>query len=552
MISQLTIQNAGLIDNLTVEFRERLNILTGETGAGKSILLDALRFALGERMNTSLVRNPELPCVVEVVFEIPKKLLAGHEIFSEYFTGEKELIISRGYFPDGRSKAKINGFTVTISELKSLGDHLVDFHGPHDHQLLFSPEFHMGMLDRMSDIEELKDSYKKEYQKYTGLLKKQKELEEIALLREREFDTLKDQITELESVPLDEAKYEELLLEQKRLNNYEKIYECVHALINTLENEEAGIDEIIRGAFSPMKTLNNIDESTAGFAEQLEKLQEISAGLLDGLSNYRDSLSFDSETAADITRRCDIYYEIKRKYGPALKDAYKFYEQAKERYELMSNLEDNNEALGKEIAAIKKDLEAAADKISRQRKKAAVILKKTIEKELVELGIKHVKFECRIKKIELNGGGCDLVEFYISPNAGEDMKPLADIVSSGEAARVMLALKKALVEVDPVPVLIFDEIDAQIGGRLGTITGRKLKELSVGRQVILITHLPQIASFAGAHYKVVKTVTNNRTITTVEFLEGEMRIRELAKMMSGEKENQISIQHAREMLEQAQ
>ncbi|MFH1855848.1 MAG: DNA repair protein RecN [Candidatus Omnitrophota bacterium] len=551
MISQLTIQNAGLIDKLTIEFKKHLNILTGETGAGKSILLDALRFALGERVNTSLVRNPELPCVVEVIFEIPKKLLSGHEAFAEYFSGEKEMIISRGYFPDGRSKAKINGFTVTMAELKSLGDHLVDFHGPHDHQLLFSPDFHIGMLDRLSDIEELKDAYKKEYQKYTGLLKKQKELEEIASSREREFDTLTAQIKELESVPLDKAKYEELMCEQKRLDNSEKIYECVNALMNTMENEEAGIDEIIRGAFSSMKTLNGIDESTAGFAEQLEKLQVASAELINGLSDYRDNLSFDSETAADINRRCDIYFEIKRKYGPALETARKFYEDAKERYELMSDFEQNSEVLNKEIEAIKKQLEISADEISRRRGKTAVSLKKTIEKELTELGIKNVKFECHVKKIELNSEGCDSVEFYISPNVGEEMKPLADIVSSGEAARVMLALKKALVEVDPVPVLIFDEIDAQIGGRLGTITGRKLKELSFGRQVILITHLPQIASFADAHYKVVKTVTNNRTITNIEFLEGETKVRELAKMMSGEKENKISIQHAREMLEQA-
>lgn len=551
MISQLTIQNIGLIDKLTIDFRRHLNILTGETGAGKSILIDAIRFVLGERVNTSLVRNPKLPCTVEAIFEIQEKSLCEYDAFLEYFNEENQLIINRCYLPDGRSRIKINGFTATLTQLKKLGDNLVDFHGPHDHQLLFSAQSHIKMLDRLSNIETLKESYLKDYYKYSELLKKQIELKEMAASREKELDTLKYQINELGSVPLEEAKYEELLSEQIKLNNCERIYENLNAVIDMLENDKTGINETICGAFNPMKNLTNIDESTKNFMEQLNTLQETAYELLNNLTDYRNSLCFDTETAQHINSRCDIYYTIKRKYGPSLEDALKFYEEAKEKYELMSNLEHNTASLNKEITSLQEKLEKTADKISKQRKKTASALQKTIEKELKDLGIKRVEFECRVKKTALRQDGCDSVEFYISPNAGESLKPLADIVSSGEAARVMLALKKALIEVDLIPVLIFDEIDAQIGGRLGTITGRKLKELSHGRQVILITHLPQIASFADAHYKVVKNVKDNRTITTIEYLENEIRVKELAKMMSDEKESPIAINHAREMLAKA-
>jgi len=552
MISQLTIQNIGLIDKITINFHRHLNILTGETGAGKSILIDALRFVLGERVNTSLVRDPLLPCTVEAIFEIQDKSLSEYDAFLEYFNKESQLIINRCYLPDGRSRIKINGFTATLTQLKKLGDNLVDFHGPHDHQLLFSVQSHIKMLDRLSSIDSLKESYLKDYYKYSELLKKQSELKEMAASREKELDTLGYQIKELDSVPLEEAKYEELLSEQKKLNNRERIYENLNTVIDMLENNETGINETIRGVFGPMKNLTNIDESIKNFMEQLNTLQETADELLNNLTAYRDSLCFDTKTTQNINSRCDIYYTIKRKYGPTLEAALKFYEEAKEKYELISNLENNTASLNKEITSLLEALEKIADKISKQRKKTASALQKTIEKELKDLGIKQVEFECRVKKTALKQDGRDSVEFYISPNAGESLKPLADIVSSGEAARVMLALKKALIEVDLIPVLIFDEIDAQIGGRLGTITGRKLKELSHSRQVIIITHLPQIASFADAHYKVVKNVKDNRTITTIEYLENEIRVKELAKMMSDEKESPIAINHAREMLSKAQ
>lgn len=552
MLSQLTIQNFGLIDRLEIEFCDRLNIFTGETGAGKSILIDALRYALGERLNTTYVRDPEKPCTVEAVFEISGQLLARCPLLAEYISADDPvLIINRSYSPDGRNRIKINGFTVTVTQLKGVGDHLVDFHGPHDHQMLFAEDSHINILDRLAGAQKEKEDYFEEYERYSVLKKRLKDLQDLAESSEREMDILKHQIKELEQVPLEASEYEEISRESTRINNSEKLFECVKQLVDILENDQTGVSNAVSRAFAPMDALNGIDESTAELADILSRIQQDSSELITALNGYLDNLSFDQNEASDINRRCDIYYEILRKYGPTLEDAKKFYESSREKYDLLIDLEHNDTELRKNIVSSEKNLKVAAKKITEKRKKFGKTLEQTIENELKELGIKNIKFECRIERTDITAAGCDKVTFYISPNVGEGLKPLADIASSGEAARVMLALKKALTKVDPIPVLIFDEIDAQIGGRLGAITGKKLKELSGDRQVLLITHLPQIASFGNRHFKVTKTVKNERTLTSVIPLEGDARIKELADMMSGDMETLIAIEHAHDMLSRA-
>lgn len=552
MISSLAIKNFGLIDQLSVDFSSGLNILTGETGAGKSILIDALRFGLGERLDPSQIRDRNAPCVVEIVFELSKSLLADYGKLSEYLNdAANAIIVHRTYLPDGRSRIKINGLSVTVSELKEIGDHLVDFHGPHDHQMLLSSHAHLGILDRLCDLKSLQATYSAKYADYQNLQAELEKLKSLADSRDRDIDLFTHQIKELERVPLDEAKYQEYTEKQTRFNNSGKLYESATQLMNILENDESGVNKTIQQAFGPLKTLNRIDESTAEFAKDLTLAQDNLEQFLASLRRYIENLSFEPEEANQINSICDTYEDIKRKYGPTLEKAKVFYEEIKEKYALLINLEQNDAQLQSKLADCRQDLLQIAKKISQKRKTTALLLQKTIEKELGELGINHAKFECRIEKTELNRFGQDEVVFYISPNAGEELKPLANIVSSGEAARLMLALKKALTKVDPIPVLIFDEIDAQIGGRLGTITGLKLRELSKDRQVILITHLPQIASFADSHFKISKKVEKNRTVNVLENLDSENRIKEIAKMMSGEKESSIAVTHAKEMLAKA-
>lgn len=552
MLTQLTIHNFGLIDKVSLELTSGLNILTGETGAGKSILIDALRIALGERFAPSFIRDQKKAGIIEAVFDLSSKELCRLSVF-EHFLSEDEttLIIHRSHQENSKSKIKINGFAATVGQLKEIGNHLIDFHGPHDHQMLLCAESHKGMLDRLISFDTLLINYQKIYTDYTTLKQQKEKLQELSTSRERELDMLSHQLKELEQVPLDEKKYSELLQKQTQLNNFEKLNDCLTQLTDLMENDTQGISERIRQTFSPMNQLNQIDEQTTSFMHMLTQLQETNEQLSTDIRDYAENLSFDPQEAQLINTTWDAYDTIKRKYGPSIEEAQKFYTASKEKYNLLANFEQENNNLHEHITDLEKKLKQIAKKITAKRQKASVQLKTTIEKELNDLGIAHVKFEARMEKNNLTEDGQDNVIFYISPNLGEDLKPLANIVSSGEAARVMLALKKALINVDPIPILLFDEIDAQIGGRLGTITGQKLKDISQNRQIILITHLPQIASFADTHLKVIKTTKNDRTLTNVTSLNKEERLKEIAKMMSGEEETGISLKHAKDMLSKA-
>jgi len=552
MLRQLMIKNFGLIDEISLEFHEELNILTGETGAGKSILIDALRAALGERITPSQIRDAQSPCLIEAVFEISTPELKQLAILQDFLSDEdSSLIIQRTYARPNKNKIKINGLNVTLTQLKEIGNHLIDFHGPHDHQMLLSSDSHKGMLDRLVNFKGLLPEYQKTYHQYTELCIKLEKLQSLASSRERELDLLSHQVKELEQVPLDETHYNKLLQEKSKINNAEKLNEQAYKLTSLLDADNTGPGECFRQAFTPMKQLNHIDESASPLMELLNQIQDTHEQLLTKLHDYAEGLSFNPEEADKINAQCDLYDDIKRKYGPTLKDAENFYATSKEKHDLLANLEYEDGQLRRQITDLEKQLKKSAKKITQQRQKTAHSLKIIIEKELAELGIANIKFDIRIGQGPFMDDGYDIITFYISPNLGEELKPLAEIVSSGEAARVMLALKKALIKVDPIPVLIFDEIDAQIGGRLGTITGQKLREISKNRQVILITHLPQIASFANAHFKVLKSVENKRTVTQVNSLKNNERVKEIAKMMSGEQETDISIKHANDMLAKA-
>ncbi|MFA5363012.1 MAG: DNA repair protein RecN [Candidatus Omnitrophota bacterium] len=553
MITQLTIQNFGLIDRLSLEFGEGLNVLTGETGAGKSILIGALRYALGERFNTGQMRDPEIPCIVEIAGELPEELIKENELFKEFLDGgDRQIIINRACMPDGKNRIKLNGFSITLGRLKEIGDLLVDFHGPNDHQMLLASESHIKILDRLcGSAGPLKKTYSALYEEYKSIGRSLQEIQESAVTRERDLDLLNHQIMELERVSLERNKYEDTVEKETQLKNREKLYESVGSLIGIFESDESGIGDAISKAFPFIRALSSIDKKAEALGKKMEGLQSLSEEILSDLRAYQEKLSFEPEEARELSTRCDAYQDIIRKYGPAIEDAAAFYKKSRERYDFLINIEHNDGSLRESLKKVEKTVKEAAGKITKERRKAAAALAKTIEAELQELGIAHVRFECRVSPVEPGVDGADDVVFFISPNLGEDLKPLSEIVSSGEAARVMLALKKALTKVDPIPVLIFDEIDAQIGGRLGGIIGKKLCGLAADRQVILVTHLPQIASFAGRHFKVLKKVSGNRTITTIDLLDRAGRVKEMAQMMSGEKESGISLTHAEEMLTKA-
>src|SRR3989338_3593092 len=528
MLKELSIRNFALIDSMTMEFSPRLNVLTGETGAGKSILIDALRFVLGERLEV-LAGQDAKQTFVEAVFDIQDKKLRQHMAVASYLEEENDYLILRRELAEGRSRALINGRNVNVSGLREIGGLLIFIHCQYYHQLLFETPAQMELIDRLAKTEELLQSYGSVYSTYEGLIKRRDELKELEEGREREADLLKYQIEEIERAKVDEGEEDELKEEMVRLSNAEKLHEVVSSLLAALGDDNVSASSLMGRAQRDFAELARIDESTAGLRHEFESVQIGLEEIIRSVEDYREKLSFDPGRLKEIEERLDTIEMIKRKYGSSFDKVSQFLEESKKRYDELANASVYGKEAEQKIKEILPELKKKADEITEKRKKAGSGLKRTIETELAYLGISHAEFSCRFEKSDLGQLGQDAMEFMISPNPGQPLLPLRKIVSAGEVSRFMLAMKKALMKVDPMPTLIFDEIDANIGGRLGSVTGRKLKDISGDRQVLLITHLPQIASFADRHFKVTKKVLlgpPERTVTQYQIVEGEARVRE--------------------------
>ena len=550
MLTQLHIKNFALIDDLTLEFSGQMNVLTGETGAGKSILIDAIRFVLGERMDGLRAEASDKPCQVEAAFELREDLLKAQPALEPY-RAEEGLLILRREFSQGKTRAWINNRLVPLAVLKETGTSLIDIHGQYDHQRLLDSTSHLDILDRLAKVDALKEDYRTLYVQYAQLRKEQEELAGLEEHKERELDVLKYQVDEIERAEIADLQEEELELERMRLANAEKLAEIVTHALAVLDENDTNADGFLSEAVRDLKGLVKFDSSVEKIKVDCEGVQYSLQETVRVLRDYREKLTFDPDRLRELEKKADLLEHLKRKYGGTHAKVLEFYREAKAKYDKLIDMDMTKSDLQKEIRDLEPKLREVALKFSEKRKKAGVSLKKIIESELKDLQIAHAEFEVRVEKADFSEAGMDRVEFLARMNPGQPMLAIAKIISGGEASRVMLAMKKALMEVDPVPVLIFDEIDTNIGGRLGHVTGQKLKSISGQRQVLLVTHLPQIASFADRHIKVTKSVQKGRTRVQYEVLEGEAKVRELAQMMSGQQESEISRRHAEEMLDRA-
>jgi DNA repair protein RecN (Recombination protein N) len=551
MLTQLHIENFALIRKLTLNFLPSLNVLTGETGAGKSILIDSLRFVLGERMNLSRAQDKRGRTRVEVAFEIDLKNISSRDLLASFTDDEEPLIVLRRELEDGKTKCWVNGRVTTVSMLREIGSSLVDIHGQYDHQLLLDTQSHLGLIDLLAKSDSLKTEYGKFFEVYSNL---QAKYDEVLLLEEdkvRELDLLKYQIDEIERSDISNFSEEALITEKMRLANSEKLHELTRTILESLDSREPSASSLFIDAQRPMKELIKFDPSLeASVQSKLGEAQESLEEVIRALKVYQEELTFDPARLDEIQDQLRTYELLKKKYGGGTDAIREFLIRSKERYDALSESETTKQEFLKQIKEIRLKLEPVAHELSEKRKHAAKMLKGHIETELRDLNIPKASFEVKFEAREdFSKKGSDHIEFMISLNPGEPPLPLQKIISGGEASRVMLAMKKALMEVDPISTLIFDEIDANIGGRLGSVTGAKLKEISKLRQVLLITHLPQIAAFSDHHIKVTKYVRDGKTEVRCDVLENDDKVRELAQMMSGKKETEISRRHAREMLE---
>lgn len=558
MLSRLYIKNIALINSSQIDFSKGLNILTGETGAGKSIIVDSISMLLGNRASKDLIRNGQTTAIVEGFFdeynsEI-KTLLLDNGLEDE---DSSQIILSREINDKGKNVCRVNGRAVAVSVLKEIGQYLIDIHGQHDSQSLLNTSTHIDLLDSFGakKIESIKREYLISFNKYQKLEKQIEELGGDRIERERKIDLLKYQYEEIknsnlkinEDTELDEQK-NIISNSGKMLNGMQKVYDVLYSGENNIS--------IIDGLNTTLKELSNIshfDQRIEGYVKSLEEMYYSAQEISNQIREYKENLDFEPNLLEEIEERIDLIIKLKRKYGSSITQILEYKNNLENQIIELQSSEQILEGLNKEINITKEFLEIKAKELSSLRKDISSKIEDKIIKELQDLQIKNAKFKVNFEEgnQKYTSKGIDRLEFLISPNTGEELKPLAKIASGGEMSRIMLAIKTILADVDMIPTLIFDEIDNGISGAVAQMVGQKLAYISKNHQTLCITHLPQIASMSDNHYLIEKFVEDNHTKTVVRKLQSEEQKYEIARIIGGMKITETTLMNAVEMIEYA-
>lgn len=555
MIKELYMKNCALIEELRVDFGSKLNILTGETGSGKSIVLEGLSLCLGGKYDRSFLRKGCDKGLVELLIYTDNKKVDN--LLDEYSIpySDNELHVSRSIFEDGKSTTKLNGRTIRLADLRTIMMAIVDIHSQHQNQALYNRDVHLEFLD-LYGKDDLKDSmlkYSACYEKYTEVNTKINELNDNMSEREleREVDLLKYQIDEIEKANLDVDEYEILKVKYKKLSNQDKINTAILTSYDILRSGDLGVEDRIGKSLAALGPVADYDIVLEDFVEGLENIMYQLEDLDASIRSYIDKNEYNPQLLEEIQVRMDFINTMKRKYGDRIEDILDYKLEMKKRLYNIENREERRQALLKEKRIIEEDLEVIGGELTDQRMKVANLLEESLLKELGSLNMKNTKFKVIFNKVGYTSSGCDDVEFYVSFNLGENLNPLNKVASGGEMSRFMLAFKKILSDVDKIETMIFDEIDTGISGRAAQVVGEKLAEMSKYKQLICITHLPQIAAFADDHYYIEKNVENERTFTSISNLDYEDREKEIARLISGKIITEKTLEHSHEMIELA-
>ena len=570
MLFQLNIKNMALIKELNIEFEERLNVLTGETGAGKSIIIEAIDLILGGYAASDLIRDGENSLVVEGLFLLApqeKELIINLNLDVEIVTEEGDLLIRREVNKKGRNKCWINQKLVNISLLQNIGNILVDLHGQHNHQSLLDPSKHIDLMDNLGGDKigkyrkELSDSYRIWRDKNKKLFQLIKDREENL----KRIDFLKFQLEEIDKASLAKDEDKALEEEERVLRNAEKIVETMEKA-NFILYEGGSEQSSVRDALSEVSIdigeISSLDRRIEKIRENLKEINYQFEDIVNEIVKYKDGIELDSGKLKEVEGRLNLINNLKSKYGSGIEEILEYSQKIHQELEDIDYSEDKVKKLKEEIESLGNNISAISHHLNANRREIAENLEEMVIRELEDLSMKKCQFKVSIDNYEDDNGievegkkykvglkGIDDIEFMISPNLGERLRPLARIVSGGEVSRIMLALKSILSEVDQVPTLIFDEIDSGVGARLGEVIAQKLKVLSKKRQVICVTHLPQIACRAGRHFYIEKYILNNQTGIKLIEMKGKERIKEIARMLDGSQMSEITIQHAQKMLD---
>ncbi|QPJ60901.1 MAG: DNA repair protein RecN [Candidatus Nitronauta litoralis] len=562
MLEEIRIKHFAIIDQLEVGFHPGLNVLTGETGAGKSIIIGALNLVVGGRADTDSIRTGQDSATVEAVFQIddPETVAWAQDLGIE--PEEGRLIVRRVLSQKDKNRVFLNGISVTVSQLTELGRRLVDIHGQHDHQSLFHPETHVELLDRFGGLEQSRNEFDEAFRLHQGLASKLKQIEKNQSHRLQRQDLLKFQIGEIDSAGLHVDEEEELSTEKNKLRHAETLHRAMDQALNALSETPGSVLEVLGQIRRDLEPLPEIDPQLSSLDERSNNAFYEAEALAEEVRDYLKSIEFNPERLEEIEDRLAEINGLKRKYGIDIPSILEYRETIGEELDSLSLSEEQVGDLKKELKQAESVLAKMACKLAEDREQAAAKLKKGAEKELKDLEMKNVVFEVRFdyptdpnsfvkfrkEPVRLNPNGLGMLEFMFSPNPGETPKPLAKIASGGEISRVMLALKSILQKQSKVPVMVFDEVDAGISGKVAEKVGAKLKKISKDRQVFCITHLPQIAGLGGTHFRVHKTVADKRTQSTIQELDYDQRVEEIARMSGGEKITKATLEHAKEMI----
>ena len=538
MISTLHIKNIGIIEDLTVDLNTGFNVLTGETGAGKTLIIDSLNLACGGRFSKEIVRRGENFCLVELNIYLPQN---ENSI-------DGNIIISREIFLNGRNTCKINGRLVTVNELKEFMSKIIDIHGQNDNQTIMSKQEHINYLDNFigKDLLNEKYEYQKLYNRYNEIKKELKENYGDEKEKQRKLDLLKYQLNEIEQANLKENEEDELNNERKKIMNSEKIYTCLTEVDSNLS------ESVIDGINLSIRALENIEDIDDEYKNKLTDLKNIYYDVQEltrDISNLNSDVSFDESKRNEIEERLDCIYDLKRKYGNSISEIIEYKEQIEKDIYTIENLEEHNNKLKKELEDLTTKMSEKCSVLNKMRSKYSKVLNEKINKELKDLEMKNASFHVDIKYDEsgnFNQNGLDDIEFLIATNVGDEAKPLIKIASGGEISRIMLAIKTVLADTDEVPILIFDEIDTGISGKAAKSVGEKIKIISQKHQVLCITHQANIAAKGDSNYFISKKVENEKTYTNIKLLNEAEVIEEIARISSGDI-TKNALEHAREM-----
>ncbi|MDP2892457.1 MAG: DNA repair protein RecN [Bacillota bacterium] len=562
MLTRLHIENIALIDRLDIDFSRGLNILSGETGAGKSIIIDSVNIVLGERADKELIKSGEERALVEAVFDISSspKLLSFFDR-SGFGTEDGHVILSRELSASGKGACRINGRMVTVSALKEAGDALVDLHGQHEHQSLLNPQKHLDLIDNFAGAEtaSLREKVSELYREYKSISNKLASRFGSERDRERMLDILGFQIAEIERAKLTPGEDEELQKEKRLLQNGEKISRALSSGYDAIYGgtESASALESIKAAASSFEGLTGIDERFQSIKNRLDEVYFTLEDAAIEMRDFKNSFEYDAARLEETESRLDEIARLKKKYGSTIQEVLAFLKKAKAEHEDILTSEEQVKQLEAKKQAIAGELYGITLELSEKRRHFAQLFTGKVLEQLSELGLEKSKFEAVFSETPsfekacegaFTAKGFDEVEFFITTNVGEPVKPLSKVASGGEMSRIMLAIKNIAADLDDIPSMIFDEIDTGISGRIAQVVAEKLFSISMDRQVVCVTHLPQIASMADSHYLISKYERSGKTHTAVSPLGGAQRLGEVARLAGGADISSVGIEHAGEMV----